>query len=277
VKGAFTGADRDKAGVFEEASGGTLLLDEITNASWDVQARLLRVLQEREVRRVGGSGTVPVDVRVIAATNRDPEQDVREESFREDLYYRLAVIPLHVPALRERRDDVPLLAEAVLREVVARDGKELDGFTEGALRLLQAHDWPGNVRELRNVVARMAAFCESGRVDESRVPESVARSGRGRLSVNLDAGAPAEIVERLLGGEQDFWSAVRAPLRERSITKEQARAVVAEGLTRTRGSYKKTAELFGLSASEYTRFMDFLRFNDLKLDFRPFRKPAKGS
>ena len=277
VKGAFTGADRDRPGVFEEAEGGTLFLDEITNASWDLQARLLRVLQEREVRRVGGRGTVPVDVRVVAATNRDPEEDVAEKRFREDLYYRLAVIPLHVPPLRERASDVPLIAEAVLREVAERDGKRLEGFTEGALRLLQGHSWPGNVRELRNAVARMAAFCPEGRVDESRVPDSIRKGSRGRVAVEVEGDAAAEALDALLSGEKDFWSAVREPLRAREITKEQARSVLAEGLTRTRGSYKKTAELFGLPPGDYGRFMDFLRFNELKLDFRPFRKgPDEG-
>jgi DNA-binding NtrC family response regulator len=241
-----------------------------------VQARLLRVLQEREVRRVGGSGTHPVDVRVIAATNRAPERELAEGRLREDLYYRLSVIPLALPPLRERRGDVPLLAEHVLHEVARRDGKDLEGFSEGALRVLAAHDWPGNVRELRNVVARMAAFCAGGRVDESRVPDEVLKAVRSQVPVDVGGGAAEAIVERLRAGEQGFWEAVREPLRERAITKEQAREVIAAGLRRTRGSYKKTARLFGLDDGEYTRFMDFLRFNDLKLDFRAFRKAAKS-
>jgi DNA-binding NtrC family response regulator len=133
------------------------------------------------------------------------------------------------------------------------------------------------VRELRNAVARMAAFCPEGRVDESRIPDSIRKGARGRLEVDLESDAAAAAVAAMLSGAKDFWEAVREPLRAREITKEQARSVLAEGLERTRGSYKKTAELFGLPEDEYGRFMDFLRFNDLKLDFRPFRRAKKDA
>jgi DNA-binding NtrC family response regulator/tetratricopeptide (TPR) repeat protein len=272
VRGAFTGADRDRPGIFEEAAGGTLFLDEITNASRDVQARLLRVLQEREVRRVGGRGTAAVDVRVIAATNLDVEAEVAATRFREDLYYRLCVIHLHLPPLRERPEDIPLLAEHFLAQARARDAKDLAGFTEEALRLLQAHDWPGNVRELANCVARMAAFCDAGRVGVALVPERI-RRGRA-LDVAAGKGddeEAARLLRDITAGARDFWSAVRDPLRARALTREVARALVALGLDRTGGSYKATAELFGLRDEEYTRFMDFLRIYDLKLDFREFR------
>ncbi len=277
VKGAFTGADRDKAGVFEEAEGGTLLLDEITNASLDLQARLLRVLQEREVRRVGGRGSVEVDVRVMAATNLDIEAEVAAGRFRQDLYWRLNVIHLHLPPLRDRPEDIPLLAEHVLRQIVEREKKPLEGFTEDAMRLLVAHPWPGNIRELGNCVARMAAFASAGRLGAERIPEGVRDRQTRPLKVRLPSGVrsgdePAPpALEDLLAGRTDFWSAVRAPLRAKTLTRAQAREVVAEGLRRTSGSYKETARLFGLPDDDYGRFMDFLRFNKLKLDFRPFR------
>lgn len=278
VRGAFTGADRDRPGLFEEADRGTLFLDEITNASIDLQARLLRVLQEREIRRVGGRGTIPVDVRVIAATNLDLEKEVEEGRFRQDLYYRLNVIHMHLPSLAERPEDIPVLAEHFLAQVVERDGKQLEGFTEEALRVLRAHPWPGNVRELANCVARMAAFCTEGRVGIDRIPETIRAPTTRSLDLRVpkDGGretdAAVRVVQSMATGQGDFWSAVRAPLRDRTMTRTLAVEIVAEGLRRTAGSYRATAALFGLPADDYGRFMDFLRFNKLKLDFRDYRQ-----
>ncbi|RMF72447.1 MAG: sigma-54-dependent Fis family transcriptional regulator, partial [Acidobacteria bacterium] len=152
VRGAFTGAAQDKAGRFEAATGGTLFLDEIGTMPLDLQVKLLRVLQTREVQRVGSSRTIPVDVRVIAATNEDLKAKVERGEFREDLYYRLNVIPLHVPPLRERRSDVPLLAAHFVRRGAERLGVPARELSRAALDRLMAHDWPGNVRELENVI-----------------------------------------------------------------------------------------------------------------------------
>jgi Nif-specific regulatory protein len=153
-RGAFTGATEEKKGLFEVADGGTLFLDEVGEMPLSLQAKLLRVLQEGEVRPVGSSVARRVNVRIVAATNRNLEREVAEGRFREDLYYRLKVFPLRVPALRERREDIPLLAAHFLERYAREFGRELAGFTQRALELLSGYDWPGNVRELENEVQR---------------------------------------------------------------------------------------------------------------------------
>jgi DNA-binding NtrC family response regulator len=162
-KGAFTGALNKREGRFELAHGGTILLDEISEISPNVQAKLLRVLQERELERVGGNRTIKVDVRVIATTNRNLEQSVEKKEFRQDLFFRLNVVPIAVPPLRERREDVPYLAEEFMRRFGRKHGVHIRRFSEEALKVLSTHNWPGNVRELQNVVERAVILCnESG-------------------------------------------------------------------------------------------------------------------
>ncbi len=162
-RGAFTGAVERRAGRFEIADGGTLFLDEISEVGPAVQAKLLRVLQEQEFERVGGSETLRVDVRVLAATNRNLEEMVREGRFREDLYYRLRVVAIPMPPLRERKEDVPLLAERFLRDFNRAHGRRVTGINRGALERLLAYDWPGNVRELSNCIEGMVVFAEGRR------------------------------------------------------------------------------------------------------------------
>ncbi|HYG23428.1 MAG TPA: sigma-54 dependent transcriptional regulator [Verrucomicrobiae bacterium] len=153
-KGAFTGALNKREGRFELAHGGTILLDEISEISPSVQAKLLRVLQERELERVGGNRTIKVDVRVIATTNRHLEQSVQKKEFREDLYFRLNVVPIPVPPLRDRKEDVTFLAEEFMRRFSRKHGIKVNGLADNAIRVLMAHHWPGNVRELQNVIER---------------------------------------------------------------------------------------------------------------------------
>lgn len=162
-RGAFTGADQLRKGRFELADGGTLLLDEISEISPQLQAKLLRVLQEGQFERVGSSNTMRVDVRVIATTNRDLSRSVADGSFRQDLYYRLNVLPLPIPPLRDRCDDLPLLAEHFVTQVAMREGKEAKRFDENAIGLLKDYHWPGNVRELQNICERASVLCK-GRV-----------------------------------------------------------------------------------------------------------------
>ena len=161
-KGAFTSAHEDKIGLFEAAEGGTLILDEIGEMSEEAQTHLLRVLQERKVQRVGETQLRDVDVRVIAVTNRDLEADVKAGRFREDLYFRLSVFPIHVPPLRERVDDIPLLSEHFLREACQEQKKEIDGFTPDVMDMLMSYPWPGNVRELEHEIARAVALVDEG-------------------------------------------------------------------------------------------------------------------
>ena len=172
VRGAFTGADRNHRGLFEQAEGGTLFLDEVSEASAGVQAKLLRVLEDGEIRPVGASSTRAVDVRVIAATNRDLREAVRQGRFREDLYYRLRVFPIGLAPLRERREDIRLLAIHFLKRLNEQEGKRLQGFDPQVLRLLERYTWPGNVRELENEIHRMV-LCADGaeRIAVSLLPQ----------------------------------------------------------------------------------------------------------
>jgi DNA-binding NtrC family response regulator len=168
-KGAFTGAQRRRRGLFAEASGGTLFLDEIADMSLALQAKLLRALQDKAVRPVGGNQETWLDVRVVSATNRDLASLVREGTFREDLYYRLAVIPIRLPSLRERAEDIPLLAQHFLERAAATLGRRFEGFTEDALAWLVRQRWPGNVRQLENVVERAATLAKGSWLDTSDV------------------------------------------------------------------------------------------------------------
>jgi DNA-binding NtrC family response regulator len=169
-KGAFTGAMQRKLGKFEMAQGGTLFLDEIATLRPDLQVKLLRVLQEREIERVGGIRTIKIDVRIIAATNVDLRQAVARETFREDLYYRLHVVPIHVPPLRERRADVPLLLEHFIRRHSRKFGKPSPAVSPEALAAMRDYPWPGNVRELQNVVERLVALVDSGVIGLNDLP-----------------------------------------------------------------------------------------------------------
>ena len=158
VKGAFTGATQNKHGLFEAANGGTIFLDEISEMSLAMQVKLLRVLQERTIRMVGGTTEIPIDVRVLAATNKNLDQAVTDGTFREDLYYRISVIPLVVPPLRERREDIPLLAHHFLKRYAPAAGKSIVCVSQQALRTLAEYDWPGNVRQLENTIERAVAM-----------------------------------------------------------------------------------------------------------------------
>jgi DNA-binding NtrC family response regulator len=162
-KGAFTGALNKREGRFELAHGGTILLDEVSEVSPQVQAKLLRVLQERELERVGGNRTIKVDVRVLATTNRNLEQSVEKKEFRQDLFFRLNVVPIQVPPLRERMDDVPYLAEMFMQRMARKHGVRVAGISPECLAALKAHSWPGNVRELQNVIERAVILCPDGK------------------------------------------------------------------------------------------------------------------
>lgn len=159
-KGAFTGAEHRKEGMFEYANGGTLFLDEVGDMPLNLQVKLLRVIQDRKIQRLGGALGLPIDVRLIAATNKDLASMVAEETFREDLYYRLNVIHIELPALRERKEDIPLLAGSLLKKLSIRSGKRIAGITPEALKLLESYSFPGNIRELENLIERALILCE---------------------------------------------------------------------------------------------------------------------
>jgi formate hydrogenlyase transcriptional activator len=209
-KGAFTGALQRRAGRFESADGGTIFLDEIGELPPETQIALLRVLQEREFERVGSSHPISVDVRVLAATNRDLEAAVAAGTFRQDLFYRVNVFPIRVPALRERKDDIPLLVEYLVERYAKRAGKRISHVKKKTLDLFQAYDWPGNIRELQNVVERAVILCdrETFSVDETWLPrKSNQLSGRPVPR----AGVLAEDKKEFLDGER---KAIEAALEE---------------------------------------------------------------
>jgi two-component system, NtrC family, response regulator AtoC len=188
-KGAFTGAHAKKLGRFELAHGGTIFLDEIGSLRLDLQSKLLRALQEREIERLGGVRAIPVDVRIVAATNVNLKDAVRARAFREDLYYRLNVVPIHVPPLRERREDIGPLAQYFVRKIARECGRDVRGVSAGALEVLTRYDWPGNVRELENVLHRAVVLTRSQVIHLQDVPLDVAMPETGSR-VGEDTGLP---------------------------------------------------------------------------------------
>lgn len=188
-KGAFTGATAQRKGKFDQAHEGTLFLDEIADMSLKTQAKVLRILQERKFERVGGNRTIEVDVRVIAATNKDLEEEISEGRFREDLYYRLNVLPFHVTPLRERREDVPLLAHHFLEFFCSKEGRERKVLAPEALEALADYPWPGNVRELKNIIERLAIMTPERTIEYRHLPRSIIARQRPRISAGGTAMA----------------------------------------------------------------------------------------
>ena len=195
-KGAFTGANARKEGRFELAHGGSLFLDEVGEISPAVQVKLLRVLQDQKFERLGGTRTIDADVRILAATNKDLQKEVEEKRFREDLFYRLNVINIRIPSLRERKDDIQLLAMHFLKTYADKNQKNLEGFSEDAMLALTSYDWPGNVRELENAVERAVVFTSGTVVPLSVLPQNVSTFGESRHSLTFKIGTPLRELER---------------------------------------------------------------------------------
>lgn len=239
-KGAFTGAAQDRQGLFVAADGGTVLLDEIGDMPVQLQAKLLRVLQEGEVRPLGAQQNVPVDLRVISATHVDLETSIRERKFREDLYYRLNVVNLHIPPLRERLEDIPLLAEHFLATIAKRAGKPPKKLSSEALGQLLNHDWPGNIRELQNAMERLNALSRGPVIAESLVSQALPLEASPRIN----------------------------PLNE--ARRDFERQYLAQLLSATRGNMTQAAELAGRNRSDFHKLVkrhalnaaDFRHSND---------------
>jgi DNA-binding NtrC family response regulator len=221
-KGSFTGASSQRKGKFEMADGGTLFLDEIGDISSKLQMDLLRVLQERKFYRVGGTEEIEVDVRVIAATNLDLDRAVREGKFRDDLFYRLNVISIQIPPLRERREDIPLLARSFVERISHELGKKVNGISEGALRILMDHEWPGNVRELENTIERAIVTCKTTILADEDVEFLITGRDQGKAAWNVPA----------------------------NITLEEAeRDIITATVERTHGNIKEAASILGIDRS----------------------------
>lgn len=196
-KGAFTGADNLVKGRFELAHGSSIFLDEIGEINPSVQIKILRVLQEKAFERVGGQETINVDVRIIAATNRVLEEEVKKGTFREDLYYRLNVIHIHVPPLRERKDDIPLLVASFLEEFAAENGKNIKGIDSQAKSAIYNYNWPGNIRELRNCIESAVVMCSGEEIKLEDLPPTVSKSA-GDQSINIPANATLDEAEKII-------------------------------------------------------------------------------
>ncbi|HKR81221.1 MAG TPA: sigma-54 dependent transcriptional regulator [Nitrospira sp.] len=195
-KGAFTGATTNKMGRFELADGGTLLLDEVGELSLKSQVDFLRVLETKEFRRLGGTKIVKVDARIVAATNRNLEVAVKEGEFREDLYYRLNVVPLHLPPLRERGDDIPLLTDRFMAEFWAQHHRQPKEISRQAMRLLRLYAWPGNIRQLRNLIERLVVTVKSAVIEPEHLPEEVQASREDARTMVVSLGSPLKEIER---------------------------------------------------------------------------------
>jgi two-component system response regulator PilR (NtrC family) len=238
MRGSFTGADSNKKGLIEVAERGTVFLDEIGEMSAVMQVKLLRVLQERKFRRVGGLEEMQADIRVIAATNQDLAKLVAEGRFREDLFYRINVIPIHLPPLRERREDVPLLAEHFLMKYAEQMDKQVTGISHEALQLMMQYDWPGNIRELENTIERAVALEASSCV----LPDSLPPAIRGE---GLRPQPPTQPAEVLPESGFDLEAHV----------KEIERGYIAEALKRAGGVQVKAAELLGMSFRSFRYYV----------------------
>ncbi|NOY81638.1 MAG: sigma-54-dependent Fis family transcriptional regulator [Kiritimatiellaeota bacterium] len=234
VKGAFTGANKFKKGLFESADGGTLLLDEIGSVPMNVQLTLLRVLQEREIRPVGGTASIPVDVRIIAATNERLEERVRAGLFREDLYYRLSVIPIELPPLRDRVSDIPLLVNHFLNLFNEREKKSVS-IERQALAALERHKWPGNVRELENVIFRAGTLCEDGTIRVKDLPEPIQQ-------LAAEAGG---------AGAGDYAKFRGASLR--AFLRQKEREYIRFVLAQCGGDKEAAAKALGISLATFYR------------------------
>ena len=233
MKGSFTGATANKKGLFEVADKGTIFLDETGDTGLSMQVKLLRVLQERAIRRVGGTEEIPVDVRIIAATNRDLAAMVAENQFREDLFYRISVIPLHIPPLRHRRDDIPLLADHFLQKMNAISDRKIDRISDEALQKMESYEWPGNVRELENAMERAFILETSKELSALHLPDSVGSNSRLRIVTDIpDAGFNLE-----------------------SYIETLQKGFLEEALRRTNGVQVKAAELLGMTYRSFRHYM----------------------
>ncbi|MBI4482549.1 MAG: sigma 54-interacting transcriptional regulator [Acidobacteria bacterium] len=270
-KGAFTGAGGDKMGLFELADGGTVFLDEIGNMPKALQAKLLRVLQEREVRRLGENLSRKIDVRIIAATHQNLQAMMQRGEFREDLYYRLNVLQVQLPPLRERGQDTVFLAFYFLKQLNEKHNtaktlsRELQGW-------LESYTFPGNVRELENLIAAAYYTSSSNQIDARDLPVSTPTHAPSPPS---PAEAPdhqaEELFSTLLSQRGNFWNVVKEPFLNRSLSRACVREVVRRGLVQSKGRYKNLVHLFNLKDSEYKALMNFLRKQDCLVDFRPYR------
>jgi len=244
-KGSFTGAVSNRQGRFDQADGGILFLDEIGDMSLKAQAKILRVLQEQKFERVGGGKTIKVNVRVLAATNKNLAEEIEHGKFRADLLHRLSVVPIRVPPLRERREDIPALVDALSGTLIRR-GVKAPAFSAGALRAMEEHDWPGNVRELRNFIERMAIMCPTSHVDEAMARRSLGPAGSGQPQG--ETGFAADLFA--LGYREAKAAFEKEYLRRKLLENESKITNVAKTIGVDRSHLSKKLKELGLSGKD---------------------------
>ncbi len=269
-KGAFTGAAENRQGLIEAANGGILFLDEIANMPYRLQAKLLRVIQEREVRRLGETVSHKVDFQLIAATNKDLLEEVKKGQFREDLYYRLNAFEIRVPPLRERSEDIPLLIEAFLEEIAVAGSGRSDRFLPAALQLLKQYSYPGNIRELKNIIVRAYFSPRKGDIGIENLPPEV------RLGIAMppssEANIAAELYRRILDGEGDFNTLVRKPFLRHQYGAAVVRDLIEKALKDSEGIYRRAYLLLRIPEKLHRATMQFLKRHKCYPDYRPFRR-----
>jgi transcriptional regulator with PAS, ATPase and Fis domain len=284
VRGSFTGAYRDKPGLLEQAHGGTIFMDEVGEMSLRMQALLLRFLEDGDIYRVGSERrNAKVNVRVVAATNRVLLDRIASNDFREDLYYRLNVIHLVIPPLRDRMDDLEPLLRHFLTSFGTKYGIETPELRPDVLPAMHQYGWPGNVRELKNVAERLIVRARKGPIGIEDLPASmttsisvanVARSAGEAIPAGAAEASPrsaAVLFDRVVTRRESFWTAVYAPFMSRDLTRDDVRALVKAGLQHTRGNYKVLLELFNMEPADYKRFLNFLRKHQCHMPFQQFR------
>jgi DNA-binding NtrC family response regulator len=272
VRGSFTGAYRDRTGLLELAGGGTLFMDEVGEMSLRMQALLLRFLETGEIQRVGADGRHrSTDVRLITATNRNLIEQIRANAFREDLYYRLNVIHIVIPPLRDRREDVPLLVRHYLARFAEDHNRPLPELLPEAMEALTLYDWPGNVRELRNVVERLVIRGRDRAIALTDLPGEVTRSTAAPERGIQEISSAAALYDRIVFGGESFWDLVYEPFMQRDLTREHVREVIAKGLQETRGSYTHVVRLFHVDPGDYKRFLNFLHKHGCHMPVKRFR------
>ncbi len=252
-KGAFTGATDRKIGKFEQASGGTLFLDEIGDMPLDLQAKLLRVLQEKEITRTGGNNSIAVDVRIVAATNQNLEEQVRERQFREDLYYRLNVVPINIPPLRQRRSDIPLLVDYFIPRAQQELSVQTQGCTKEAMELLMQHDWPGNIRELENSLRRAALLSTDALLTPEDFPGLKSKGGTAEVDESLEA-----LIAKKLRNSFAQMDVQELNNLYEMVMHQMERPLIKIILEKTRSNQVRAAEILGINRNTLRKKIQIL-------------------
>ena len=271
-RGAFTGATEDRIGLFEAAAGGVVFLDEISNMPLRLQAKLLRTLQEREVRRIGETVPRKINVRVVAATNRELAEDIKNGHFRHDLYHRLKGMEIYVPSLRERADDIPLLVEYFLKKIFNQENGVIRRFSTEALGLLEQYSYPGNIRELKNIVESAYYRSSDHIIEIAALPQEL----RMRKTAGTAANSTVDNLYRgILAGEGGFNDLVKKPYLAHRFETSVVRGVIQRALSDSSGVYRNAFERLRIPESSYSATIQFLKRHNCYLDFQPFRRDCE--